>query len=143
MSEMNHDVRLIPLDAEPHLPPGMAQWKGNSRGHWDGDTLVVDTTGFRFNDQSRFGVSYLTGLSDGNLHVVERFRRSDADTIVYRATVDDPTVYTRPWTVEISMSRRNDPIFEYACHEGNYGMFGILSGTRAEEKNRPTGGPPR
>ncbi len=134
LSEMNHDVRMIPLDARPHLPVGMAQWKGNSRGRWEGDTLVVDTSSFRFNDQSRFGVGYLSGLTDQNLHVVERFRRTDADTILYQAMVDDPTVYTKPWTVEISMSKRIDPIFEYACHEGNYGMAGILSGARAEEK---------
>ena len=134
LAEMNHDVRLIPLDGRPHLPSGMAQWKGNSRGRWEGDTLIVDTTDFRFNDQSRFGVGYLTGLSDQNLHVTERFHRTNANTILYQATVDDPTVYTKPWTVEISMSKRDDPIFEYACHEGNYGMSGILSGARAEEK---------
>jgi|SRR5579871_2069711 len=134
LSEMNHDVRLIPLDARPHLPGTMAQWKGNSRGRWEDGTLVVDSTGFRFNEQSRFGVGYLNGLTDQNLHVTERFKRVDADTILYQATVDDPTVYTKPWTVEISMSKRSDPIFEYACHEGNYGMSGILSGARAEEK---------
>lgn len=133
-AEMNHDVRLIPLDGRPHLPSGMAQWKGNSRGRWEGDTLIVDTSDFRFNDQSRFGVGYLTGLSDQNLRVTERFHRTDANTILYQATVDDPTVYTKPWTVEISMSKRDDAIFEYACHEGNYGMSGILSGARAEEK---------
>jgi hypothetical protein len=136
LSEMNHDVRLIPLDGSPHLAAGMAQWKGNSRGRWDGDTLVVDTSTFRFNDQSRFGVGYLNGLTDQNLKVAERFRRVDPDTILYQATVDDPTVYTKPWTVEISMSKRNERIFEYACHEGNYGMFGILSGARAEEAKR-------
>ncbi len=134
LAEMNHDVRLIPLDGRPHLPAGMAQWKGNSRGRWEGDTLIIDTTDFRFNDQSRFGVGYLSGLSDQNLHVTERFHRTDANTILYQATVADPTVYTKPWTVEISMSKRDDPIFEYACHEGNYGMSGILSGARAEEK---------
>jgi hypothetical protein len=73
-------------------------------------------------------------MTDENLHVVERFRRVDPDTIIYRATVNDPTVYTKPWTVEISMARRPDRIFEYACHEGNYGMIGILSGARAQEK---------
>ena len=134
LSEMNHDVRLIPLDRRPHLADGMAQWKGNSRGRWEGDTLVVDTSSFRFNDQSRFGVGYLSGLTDQNLHVVERLQRMDANTILYQATVDDPTVYTKPWSVEISLSKRNEPIFEYACHEGNYGMFGILSGARAQER---------
>lgn len=134
LAEMNHDVRIVPIETRPHLPSGVAQWKGDSRGRWDGDTLIVDTVNFRFNDQSRFGVGYLNGMSDQNLHVIERFQRVDPETIVYRATVEDPTVYTRPWTVEVSMTRRTDPIFEYACHEGNYGMSGILSGARAEEK---------
>ena len=95
---------------------------------------VVDTTNFTFNNQSRFGVGYLDGMTDQNLHVVERFTRTDADTILYQATINDPTVYTNPWTVEISMTKREDHLFEYACNEGNYGMFGILSGARAEEK---------
>jgi hypothetical protein len=132
--EMNHETRIIPLDGSPHLPPEIRQWTGDSRGHWEGDTLVVDTTNFRFNDQSRFGVGYLDGMTDENLHVVERVRRTDPNTIIYRATVNDPTVYTKPWTVEISMAKRTDRIFEYACHEGNYGMIGILSGARAQEK---------
>jgi hypothetical protein len=132
--EMNHETRIIPLDAGPHLPPHIRQWTGDSRGHWEGDTLVVDSTNFRFNNQSRFGVGYLDGMTDENLHVVERFQRTGPDTIIYQATVDDPTVYTKPWTVELSMQRRSDRIFEYACHEGNYGMIGILSGARAEEK---------
>jgi hypothetical protein len=132
--EMNHDTRIIPLDGSPHLPSQITQWTGDSRGHWEGDTLVVDTTNFKFNDQSRFGVGYLDGLTDQNLHVVERFRRTDPNTIIYQATIDDPSVYTKPWTVEISMAKRTDRIFEYACHEGNYGMMDMLSGARAEEK---------
>jgi len=132
--EMNHDTRIIPLDGSPHLPPQIHQWTGDSRGHWEGDTLVVDSTNFRFNNQSRFGVGYLDGLTDQNLHVVERFRRTDPDTIIYQATIDDPTVYSKPWTVEISMTKRAGRIFEYACHEGNYGMMDMLSGARAEEK---------
>jgi hypothetical protein len=133
LAEMNHDARIIPLDSKPHLGAGMPQWKGNSRGHWDGDTLVVETKDFKFNGQSRFGVAYLDGMSDGSLRVVERFTRAAPDTILYRAIVEDPTVYTKPWTVEISMTKRDDAIFEYACNEGNYGLAGILSGTRAEE----------
>jgi hypothetical protein len=132
--EMNHDTRIIPLDGSPHLPPQIHQWTGDSRGHWEGDTLVVDSTNFRFNNQSRFGIGYLDGLTDQNLHVVERFRRTDPDTIIYQATIDDPTVYSKPWTVEISMTKRAGRIFEYACHEGNYGMMDMLSGARAEEK---------
>ena len=134
LAEMNHEVRMIPLDGRPHLRPDMRQWKGDSRGRWEGDTLVVDTTGFTFNNQSRFGVSYLDGMTDQNLHVTERFTRIDSNTIMYRATIEDPTVYTNPWTVEISMTKRAEPLFEYACHEGNYGMSGILSGARAEEQ---------
>jgi len=132
--EMNHETRVIPLDGSPHLPPQIRQWTGDSRGHWEGDTLVVDTTNFNFNNQSRFGVAYLDGMSDENLHVTERFRRTGPDTIMYQATVDDPTVYTKPWTVEISMTKRAGRIFEYACHEGNYAMMDILSGARAVEK---------
>jgi hypothetical protein len=132
--EMNHDTRIIPLDGSPHLPSQINQWTGDSRGHWEGDTLVVDSTNFKFNNQSRFGVGYLDGLTDQNLHVVERFRRTDPETIIYTATIDDPTVYTKPWTVEISMTKRTGRIFEYACHEGNYGMMDMLSGARAEEK---------
>ena len=133
-AEMLHDARIIPLDGRPHLGANMPQWKGNSRGRWEGDTLVVETLDFKFNGQSRFGVAYLDGMSDRNLRVVERFTRPAPDTILYRATVEDPTVYTKPWTVEISMTKRDDAIFEYACHEGNYGLSGILSGTRAEER---------
>ena len=132
--EMNHTARIIPLDNRPHVPSNVLQWTGNSRGHWEGDTLVVETAGFKFNDQSHFGVGYLNGMSDQNLTVVERFTRVDKDTIIYRAIVTDPTVFTRPWTVEISMTPREGPILEYACNEGNYGLSGILAGARADEK---------
>jgi hypothetical protein len=132
--EMNHDTRIIPLDRRPHLGPAMQQWIGDSRGHWEGATLVVETRNLKFNEKSRFGVGYLNGLSDENLRVVERFTRTDADTITYQATIDDRTVFTRPWTVELSMDRARGPLYEVACHEGNYGMFNILSGHRAEER---------
>jgi hypothetical protein len=134
LPEMNHDARIIPVNARPPLAPNLHQWKGDPHGRWEGDTLVVETANFTFNNQSRFGVSYLDGMTDQNLRVVERFARTSPDTILYRATVDDPTVYTRPWTVEISMTRREGSLFEYACNEGNYGMSGILSGARADEK---------
>jgi len=133
-AEMNHETRIIPIDNSPHLPSNITQWRGDSRGHWEGDTLVVDTVHFKFNNQSRFGVAYLDGMTDENLHVTERFRRADPNTIIYQATIDDPTVYTKAWTVELSMSKRKDRIFEYACHEGNYAMADMLSGARAEEK---------
>jgi hypothetical protein len=132
--EMNHDTRIIPLDRRPHLPAGMQQWIGDSRGRWEGSTLVVETRNLKFNDKSRFGVGYLNGLSDENLRVVERFTRTDADTITYQATIEDPTVFTKPWTVELSMARTDASLYEVACHEGNYGMANILSGHRAEER---------
>ena len=134
--EMNHDARVIPLDARPHLSPRVQQWIGDSRGRFEGNTLVVETRNLKFNEKSRFGVGYLNGLSDENLRVVERFTRTDANTLTYQATIDDPTVFVRPWTVEISMDRTEGPLYEVACHEGNYGMFNILSGQRAEERTR-------
>jgi hypothetical protein len=130
---MNHDARIVPLTGAPPLASAIQQWTGSSRGHWEGDTLVVETTGLKFNAQSRFGVTYLNGLSDEHLRVVERFTRSGPDTLTYRATIEDPGVYTRPWTIELPLERTRGPIFEVACHEGNYGMFNILSGHRAEE----------
>jgi hypothetical protein len=134
MVEMNHDTRVIPLDGRAHLPSQVQQWTGDSRGRFDGNTLVVETRNLKFNEKSRFGVGYLNGLSDENLRVVERFTRTDANTLTYQATIEDPTVFVKPWTVEISMDRTDGPLFEVACHEGNYGMFNILSGHRAEEK---------
>jgi len=133
--EMNHDARIIPLDGRAHLASGIQQWTGDSRGRWEGTTLVVETTNLKFNHQSRFGVGYLNGLSDERLRVVERFTIADANTLTYRATVEDPSVFLRPWTVEVSMARTAGPLFEVGCHEGNYGMFNILSGHRAEERH--------
>ena len=132
--EMNHDARVIPLDGRPRLTSTIQQWTGDARGRWEGATLVVETNNLKFNHQSRFGVGYLNGLSDERLRVVERFTMTDANTMTYRATVEDPTVFVRPWTVELSMARTAGPLFEVACHEGNYGMFNILSGHRAEER---------
>jgi hypothetical protein len=132
--EMNHDARVIPLDGRPHVSERIQQWIGDSRARWEGTTLVVETRNLKFNHQSRFGVGYLNGLSDERLRVVERFTPTDANTLTYRATIEDPTVFVRPWTVELSLARTTGPIFEVACHEGNYGMANILSGHRAEER---------
>jgi hypothetical protein len=132
--EMNHDARVIPLDGRPHVSESIQQWVGDARARWEGTTLVVETRNLKFNHQSRFGVGYLNGLSDERLRVVERFTPTDADTLTYRATIEDPSVFVRPWTVELSLARTTGPIFEVACHEGNYGMFNILSGHRAEER---------
>ena len=104
----------------------MPQWKGDSRGHWEGDTLVIDTINFKRE----------TSLpnSSASTHLVERFTRADADTLVYEFTVEDPAVWTRPWTAVVPMRRSDQPIYEYACHEVNYAMASILAGARALEK---------
>jgi hypothetical protein len=137
VSEMGHQARSIPVahgtEERPHLAPSVRQWEGDSLGHWEGETLVIETTNFRASDQSRFGVQY-DGMSDENLHVTERITRTGPNTITYRATIVDPTVYTQPWTVEFPMERTKGPVYEYACHEGNYGLADILSGARAQEK---------
>jgi hypothetical protein len=132
LQEMIHEVRVIPLDGRPHLDKNVRQWLGDSRGHWEGNTLVVDTTNYP--DTAIYNASNCCAGSDANLHVIERFIRLDANTIDYQFTVDDPTAYTKPWTVSIPMSKSVDPVYEYACHEGNYGMTGLLSGARALEK---------
>ena len=124
LNEMVHTARIVPLDGRPHgtLP----QWAGDSRGRWEGDTLVVETTNFLRETSFR--------NSTANLHLVERLTRVDPDTLLYEFTVSDPTTWTRPWTAQIPMRRSESPLFEYACHEGNYGMEGTLSGARAIEK---------
>jgi hypothetical protein len=131
--EMNHLARIIPLDGRPHAPQTMRFWTGDPRGHWEGNTLVVESTNFKSNGRNRFGITY-DGMTDDNLRIVERFTRTDPTTIMYQATIDDPTVYTKPWTVELSMRARSTILYEYACHEGNYGLPGILSGARTEER---------
>jgi len=130
LQEMIHEVRLIPLDGSPHVGTGIRQWMGDSRGHWEGNTLVVDTT--NYNDQSTF--YNCCGGASTNLHVVERFTRTGPDSIDYQYTVDDPTTFTKPWTVAVPLTAAPGPIYEYACHEGNYGLAHMLIGTRAEEK---------
>jgi hypothetical protein len=123
--ELNHDVRRIPLDGRPHIPPGIRQWLGDSRGRWDGDSLVVDTTNFTSKTKFRG--------ADENLRLTERFTRTGPDTILYEFTMDDPTAFTKPWKAEVPMIASGGPLFEHACHEGNYGLIGILGGARREE----------
>ena len=130
LNEMVHSVRVIPTDGRAHV--NTPQWSGDSRGRWEGDTLVVDTTNFR--DDGIGVLSPKLQGTDRNLRVVERFRRVDADTILYEFTVTDPTVWTKPWSGAMPLNKTSERIYEYACHEGNYGMAGILSGTRADEK---------
>jgi hypothetical protein len=126
--ELIHEPRIVPLDGRPHLSPSIRQWMGDSRGRWEGNTLVVDTT--NFDPRTNFQGSRET------LHLIERYTRVDENTIDYQFTIDDPKTFTRQWTVSRPMNRVTDriSIFEYACHEGNYAMFGILGGARAKDK---------
>jgi hypothetical protein len=126
LTEMIHDVRIIPLDGRPHIPETVRQWLGDSRGHWEGNTLVVDTTNFT-------GKTHFSD-SDRNLHLIERFTRTDANTILYQFTVDNPTAFTLPWKGEAPLTKTPGPIYEYACHEGNYSMVNMLKGARAQER---------
>lgn len=130
-NEMIHDFRIVPLDARPQIDRNVRQWMGSSRGRWEGNTLVVETTNFTPKRNFRGAT--------GNLHLIERFTRTDANTLEYKYTVTDPSVFTRPWTASIPMTRSSEPIYEYACHEGNYGLTNILSGARAEEKAEGAG----
>jgi hypothetical protein len=129
--EKIHDVRVIPLDGRPHLAPAIRQYLGDSRGRWEGDTLVVETTNF---DASGNPMGGYFRYADENLRLIERFSRVDADTLRYEFTIDDPTVWTRPWTAAIYWKKSGGEIYEYACHEGNYSLRGMLSALRAEEK---------
>lgn len=126
LTEMIHDVRIVPLDGRPAPDPRVRQWMGVSRGRWDGDTLVVETTNFNAKNPFRG--------SDENLKVTERFRRIADDTIEYRFTIDDPTMWARPWTAESALKKTVGPIFEHACHEGNFGLYNTLVGARLEEQ---------
>ncbi|MCY3845902.1 MAG: hypothetical protein OXH69_20435 [Acidobacteria bacterium] len=125
LNEMVHSARIIPLDGRGPLPEGLRQWVGDSRGSWEGDTLVVVTTNFL--RETAFGGS------SANLHLVERISRVDADTLRYEFTVSDPTTWAAPWTARVDMTRTDEPLYEYACHEGNYSMASSLSGARALE----------
>jgi len=133
LQEMIHEARIIPLDGRPHLAASMTSWLGDSRGHFEGDTLVVETTNYR--SLSAFNSYYCCPGSAEHLRIVERFRRASPDAIDYRFTVEDPATFRRPFTVELPMARIEEPIFEYACHEGNYALEGILRGARAEEQD--------
>ena len=133
LTEMVHSARVIPLDGRPHGT--VRQWMGDSRGHWEGNTLVIDTVNFTANGTGTIGLRVAT---DEHFHLTERLTRRDAKTLVYEFTVDDPTIWTKPWTASVPMTRSDEPIYEYACHEGNYGMEDILAGARAQEKAQST-----
>jgi len=128
--EMIHDARVIPLDKGPHISSKIRSYFGDSRGYWDGDTLVVDVTNFSKSAGYRGATT--------NLHVIERFKRADATTVHYQLTVEDPTTFSRPWTASLDLKKdpRQVQVPEYACHEGNYAMFNILSGARADESGK-------
>jgi len=128
--ETMHDVRIIPIvpknaSARPHLASGIRQWLGDSRAHWEGQTLVIDTTNFSARTNFRG--------SGAALHLTERLTLKDRNTLDYSFTVDDPSTFTKPWTASLPMARAEGPIFEYACNEGNYSMMNTLSGARGEE----------
>ena len=131
VAEMIHDARIIPLDGRGPLPPTIRQWLGDARGYWKGNTLVVETT--NFNDKIRHRVGTMLG-GDQYARVTERFTRTGIDTIDYRITVTDPTVWTQPWTASLPMRPQQGELYEWACHEGNYGVINILGGSRAQER---------
>ena len=140
--EMIHEARIIPIDGRPHLDNSIRLWTGDPRGHWEGNTLVVETT--NFNDKGWIATNAASGRIRGVPHsdalrLVERFTRVDADTIAYEVTIEDPKIYTRPWTVAIPLSRDDSyQIYEYACHEGNRAVEHVLSAARAAEKAADT-----
>ena len=125
-NEMIHQARVIPLDGRPHVPAALRSWQGDSRGRWDGNTLVVETTNFTAKTTVRG--------SGEQLRLVERFTRADAKTLLYEFTVDDPATFTRPWTAQLPMTRSSERLYEYACHEGNYALPDILRGARFQER---------
>ena len=125
MTEMFHDVRVLRLDGVPHPAAGVHQWLGDSIAHWDGDTLVVDSTNYK---ERAF-----QSISSEQLHITERFTLQDAKTLRWELTIDDPGAWTRPWSLMVPLQRSDEPVYEYACHEGNIGLKGILAGARADE----------
>ena len=129
LQEHIHEVRIIPLDGRPHVAPGVLQWLGDSRGYWDGDTLVVETT--NFNDNAL--IRGFNGKLGDTLHVEERFTRVNDDLIDYRFAVTDDTIWTQPWSGSLPMTRLEGLMYEYACHEGNYALGNVLAGARAQE----------
>ena len=128
LNEMIHTARIIPLDGRPGLPPEIRQYVGDSRGHWEGETLVIETA--NFNDDTVYNTWRSTSQ---NMKLVERFTRVDADTLLYEFTVDDPDTWARSWSAELPMQHQALPVYEFACHEGNYGLPNILAGNRVKE----------
>lgn len=127
-TEMIHDARIVPLDGRPHLPRKIREWNGDSRGRWEGDSLVIDTTNFRF-------LNALASSTDA-LHVVERLTRVDEQSLLYEFTVNDPAAFTKPWSGAFTARKSGAPMYEFACHEGNYSIVGMLRGARSQEKEK-------
>jgi hypothetical protein len=125
-TEMIHDTRVLPLNGGPHPPSTVRQWMGDSRAHWEGDTLVVETTNYK--------PRAFMSTSSEQLHVTERFSRTSADILQYSITINDPATWSKPWSLMIPLKHADHPLYEYACHEGNYGLAGILAGARVEEQ---------
>ena len=146
VTEMIHDARIIPLDGRAHPPPEMMRWSGDSRGHWDGNTLVVDTTNFTDKTPAFALPATLAALDVGvvgsgmNLHLTERFTRVGEGRLLYEYTIDDPSTFVQPFTVHISLRATEGPMFEYACHEANYAMPGMLKGARLLEAEAAAAG---
>jgi hypothetical protein len=138
-NEMIHETRIVPLDGRPHVSSDVRMWMGDSRGHWEGNTLVIETR--NLNDQTSIGSNGGGRAIDQNSTLTERLTRVADDIILYQMTVNDPTTWEAPWTFEFPWHREDDyGMFEYACHEGNYAMFNILSGARAEERRAAEAG---
>jgi hypothetical protein len=131
LAEQNHDARIIPLDGRPHVGPHIRQWMGDSRGHWEGETLVVETIHFN-GKHDQIGRPLMS--SGEHLTLIERLTRTDLETLLYEYTVTDPTIWVEPWTAHHPMKKNPDLIYEFACHEGNYGIEGILAGGRAKDE---------
>jgi len=148
--EMVHEARIIPLDGRPHLPNQLRQWNGSSRARWEGDTLVITSTNFKNatgtlvldGNLARTGIGW---SPDENLKLTERFTRLDNNRMYYEFTIDDPTVWAKPWTARIPLTRKDTSLYEYACHEGNHDFGFILSGQRNVERDAAakTGSEPR
>ena len=132
LMEKFHDARIVPLGSRPRPGGGLRSWMGDSRGHWEGDTLVVDTSNFT----DKIG---LTGRFDENLRLVERFTRTSPNTLLYEVRIEDPTAFVGPWSVTVPWVRTSEPLLEFACHEGNYGLPNILKAARADEQSEEGG----
>jgi hypothetical protein len=132
LMEKFHDARIVPLYSRPPLSGWPRSWMGDSRGYWEGDTLVVDTSNFT----EKIG---LTGRFDENLHLLERFTRTSQNTLLYEVRIEDPTAFVGPWSVTGPWARTNEPLLEFACHEGNYSLTNILKTARAVEQSGNTG----